>query len=93
MNIEQRIQQARGELALKKIGLNFKKTFNKSIDDILSIFEGSRFIKRSYDNKIIIFERTDFTGWDDFANYEPLDNIFTKEMYIIRDNKNDIIID
>ena len=29
MNIEQRIQQARGELALKKIGLNFKKTFNK----------------------------------------------------------------
>ena len=93
MNIEQRIQQARGELALKKIGLNFKKTFNKSIDDILSIFEGSRFIKRSCDNKIIIFERTDFTGWDDFANYEPLDNIFTKEMYIIRDNKNDIIID
>lgn len=93
MNIEQRIQQARGELALKKIGLNFKKTFNKSIDDILSIFEGSRFIKRSCDNKIIIFERTDFTGWDDFANYEPLDNIFTKEMYLIRDNKNDIIID
>lgn len=93
MNIEQRIQQARGELALKKIGLNFKKTFHKSIDDILSIFEGSRFIKRSCDNKIIIFERTDFTGWDDFANYEPLDNIFTKEMYLIRDNKNDIIID
>lgn len=93
MNIEQRIHQARGELALKKIGLSFKKTFNKSIDDILSIFEGSRFIKRSCDNKIIIFERTDFTGWDDFANYEPFDNIFTKEMYLIRDNKNEIIID
>lgn len=93
MNIEQRIHQARGELALKKIGLNFKKTFNKSIDDILSIFEGGRFIKRSCDNKIIIFERTDFTGWNDFANYEPFDNIFTKEMYLIRDNKNEIIID
>jgi len=93
MNIEQRIQEARGELALKKIGLNFKKTFHKSINDILSIFEGSRFIKRSCDNKIIIFERTDFTELSDFANYEPFDNIFTKEMYLIRDNKNEIIID
>lgn len=93
MNIEQRIQQAQGELALKKIGLNFKKTFNRSIDDILSIFNDKKFIKRSYKDKIIIFERTDFTGWDDFANYEPFDNIFTKEMYLIRDNKNEIIID
>lgn len=93
MNIEQRIQQARRELALKKIGLNFKKTFNKSIDDILSIFEGSRFMKRSCDNRIIIFEHTDFTELNDFANNEPFDNIFTKEMYLIRDNKNEIIID
>lgn len=93
MNIEQRIQQARGELALKKIGLNFKKTFNRSIDDILSIFNDKKFIKRSYKDKIIIFEHTDFTELNDFANNEPFDNIFTKEMYLIRDNKNEIIID
>lgn len=93
MNIEQRIQQARGELALKKIGLNFKKTFNKSIDNILSIFEDKKFIKRSYKDKVIIFENTNFIELSDFANYEPFDNIFTKEIYLIRDNKNEIIID
>lgn len=93
MNIEQRIHQARGELALKKIGLNLKKTFNKSIYDILSIFEGSRFIKRHYKDKIIIFENTEFTILDSLTNDKANDNIFTKEMYLINDTKNGIIID
>lgn len=92
MNIEQKIHQARGELALKNICLNFKKTFHKSVDDIFSVFEDEKFIKRICNDQIIIFRHIDFIKWYNLTENETAPNIFMKEIYLISNTENGIII-
>ena len=71
MNIEEKLLQAKGECAFQKIHNDFKKTFLKNSDEIFSIFENKKiikrfrnlfenkkFIKRIQKNQIYIFKDT-----------------------------------
>lgn len=46
MNIEEKLLQAKAEITLRKINNDFKKSFSKNLDEIFSIFEDEKFIKR-----------------------------------------------
>ena len=92
MNIEEKLLQAKAEIALRKINNDFKKSFSKNLDEIFSIFEDEKFIKRIQKNQIFIFEDTGMLIDPVRGNKTSL-RLFANGFYRITYQENELVIE
>ena len=92
MNIEEKLLQAKAEIALRKINNDFKKSFSKNLDEIFSIFEDEKFIKRIQKNQIFIFEDTGMLIDPVRGNKTSL-RLFANDFYRITYQENELVIE
>ena len=92
MNIEEKLLQAKAEITLRKINNDFKKSFSKNLDEIFSIFEDEKFIKRIQKNQIFIFEDTGMLIDPVRGNKTSL-RLFANGFYRITYQENELVIE
>lgn len=92
MNIEEKLLQAKGEYAFQKIYNDFKKTFSKNSDEIFSIFEDKKFIKRIQKNQIYMFKDTGMLI-DPIRSDKTSYRIFEHGFYRITYQENELVIE
>lgn len=106
MNIEEKLLQAKGECAFQKIHNDFKKTFLKNSDEIFSIFENKKiikrfrnlfenkkFIKRIQKNQIYMFKDTGMQIFDPIGSDKNSYRIFGNNFYRITYQENELVIE
>ena len=93
MNIEEKLLQAKAEIALKNICNDFKKSFSKNLDEIFSIFEDEGFIKRIQKNQIFIFRDTGMLILDPIGSNKTSLRVFANDFYRITYQENELIIE
>ena len=106
MNIEEKLLQAKGEYAFQKIHNDFKKTFLKNSDEIFSIFENKKnikrfrnlfenkkFIKRIQKNQIYMFKDTGMQIFDPIGSNKTSYRIFEHGFYRITYQENELLIE
>lgn len=92
MNIEEKLLQAKAEIALKNICNDFKKSFSKNLDEIFSIFEDKKFIKRIQKNQIYMFKDTGMLI-DPIRSDKTIYRIFEHGFYRITYQENELVIE
>ena len=106
MNIEEKLLQAKGEYAFQKIHNDFKKTFLKNSDEIFSIFENKKnikrfrnlfenkkFIKRIQRNQIYMFKDTGMQIFDPIGSDKTSYRVFGDDFYRITYQENELVIE
>ena len=106
MNIEEKLLQAKGECAFQKIHNDFKKTFLKNSDEIFSIFENKKiikrfrnlfenkkFIKRIQKNQIYMFKDTGMQIFDPIGSDKASYRILEHGFYRITYQENELVIE
>ena len=102
MNIEEKLLQAKAEIALKNICNDFKKSFSKNLDEIFSIFEDKKFInifedknftKRIQKNKIYMFKDTGIHIFDPTESDKICYRVFEHSFYRITYQENELVIE
>ena len=92
MNIEEKLLQAKGEYELQKIHNDFKKSFSQNLDEIFSIFEDKKFIKRIQKNQIYMFKDTGMLI-DPIRSDKTIYRIFEHGFYRITYQENELVIE
>ena len=93
MNIEEKLLQTKGECVFQKIHNDFKKTFLKNSDEIFSIFENKKIIKRFQKNQIYMFKDTGMQIFDPIGSDKTSYRIFEYGFYRITYQENELVIE
>ena len=93
MNIEEKLLQAKSEIAFQKIYNEFKKFFSKNLNEIFSVFEDKKIIKRFQNNQIYIFEDTEMLILDPIGSDKTSYRVFRNDFYRITYLENELVIE
>lgn len=93
MNIEEKLLQAKSEIAFQKIYNDFKKFFSKNLNEIFSVFEDKKIIKRFQNNQIYIFEDTEMLILDPIGSDKTSYRVFRNDFYRITYLENELVIE
>lgn len=93
MNIEEKLLQAKSEIAFQKIYNDFKNFFSQNLNEIFSIFKDKKFIKRFQNNQIYIFEDIEMLILDPIGSDKTRYRVFRNDFYRITYQENELVIE